>query len=221
MRRREPFEREGTAGDSSNKEVTGEIGAVTVTAQRSRDAVRRRFMEAEQQRSAQWRSVQAATRRRRQGAWLAYQSAHQRRATEILSVFDVEVRSVAASALASFLLHYVCCEALGKLLIGSAKNILPHEIFQRSSTVNIDLRSLGPAVRRLAIPISDGALHIVFQGDMETAGQRSCRVLRNRVIHELQSDHVAEVNHRLPELTKHMADFIEGVRVRSGAGHLF
>jgi hypothetical protein len=118
-------------------------------------------------------------------------------------------------------LHYVCCEALGKLLIGSAKNIMPHEIFRPYSKVTIDLRSLGPAVRRLAIPISDGELHSVFHGDMEPAGQRSCRVLRNGVIHALQSDHVAEVNHRLPELTKQMADFIEGVRVRSGAGHLF
>jgi hypothetical protein len=131
------------------------------------------------------------------------------------------VRSVAASRLAIFLLQYVCCEALGKLLIGSAKNILPHEIFQPNSRVKIDLRSLIPAVMRLAIPISDGALHSVFQRDMETAGQWSCLVLRNRVIHELQSDHVAEVNHRIAELTKHMADFIEGVRVRSGAGHLF
>jgi hypothetical protein len=90
-----------------------------------------------------------------------------------------------------------------------------------TAKVKIDLKSLRPAVMRLAIPISDGALHSVFQHDMKTAGQRSCLVLRNGVIHELQSDHVAEVNHRIAELTKHMADVIEGVRARSGAGHLF
>jgi hypothetical protein len=177
-------------------------------------------MEAERQRrGATWRAVQGTLRRRR-GAWLAFQSPHQRRATEILSVFDVEVSTAAASRLARFLLHYVCCEALAKLLIGSAKSIVPHEIFQPYK-VKIDLRSLIPAVRRLAIPISDAALHTVFQRDKETPGQRSCLVLRNRVIHELHRDHVTEVNDRIAELTKHMADFIEGVRVRSGAGHLF
>jgi hypothetical protein len=140
--------------------------------QKSRTVLRRQVMEAERQRRAEmWRSVQAATRRRRQGAWLAFQSPHQRRATEILSVFDVEVSTVAASRLASFLLHYVCCEALAKLLIGSAKSIVPHEIFQPYK-VKIDLRSLIPAVRRLAIPISDAALHTVFQRDKETAGLR-------------------------------------------------
>ena len=134
---------------------------------------------------------------------------------------DVEVRSVAASRLAIFLLNYVGCEALGKLLIGSTRNLPPHEILKPYSKVKIELTSLRPAVMRLAIPISDGTLHSVFQRDMKTAGRRSCLVLRNRVIHELQSDHVAEVNHRIAELTKHMADFIEGVRVRSWAGHLF
>jgi hypothetical protein len=188
--------------------------------QKSRAVLRRRVMEAaERLRAEMWRSDQAAKRRRR-GAWLAFQSPHQRRATETLSVFDVEVSTAAASRLASFLLHYVCCEALAKLLIGSAKSIVPHEIFQPYK-VKIDLRSLIPAVRRLAIPISDAALHTVFQRDKETPGQRSCLVLRNRVVHELHRDHVTEVNDRFAELTKPMEDFIEGVRVRSGAGHLF
>jgi hypothetical protein len=214
MRRREPSEREGTAGDSSNKEVTGEIGADCCDRSKEPQApVYGSGTTAKCGDVALGPSRHTATPPGR----LAGLSKPASATCNGNSAFDVEVRNVATSGLGNFLLHYICCEALGKLLIGSAKNILPHQIFQRSSTVNIDLRSLGPAARRLAIPISDGALHIVFQRDMETAGQRSCRVLRNGVIHELRSDHVAEVNHRLPELTKHMAVFIEGVRVRSGA----
>jgi hypothetical protein len=184
--------------------------------QRSRAAVKRRFMEAQQQRSRDtWRAVGDATfqstiavveiehqRRRQSAAWLASQSPHQRRATEIISVFDVEVRNVTTSPLVTFLLYYVCYEALGKLLIGSAKNTLPHEIFQPHSTVKIDLRSLRPAVMRLAIPISDAVLEAIFLSKMDTPGQRSCSVLRNAVLHGLRSDHLAEVNSRIAELTE-------------------
>jgi hypothetical protein len=192
--------------------------------QGSRAAVTRRFMEAQQQWSSDtWRAVVEIEhqRRRQSAAWLASQSPHQRRATEIISVFEVEVRNVTTSPLATFLLHYVCCEALGKLLIGSAKNILPHEIFQHCSTVKIDLRSLRPAVMRLAIPISDAVLEAIFLSKMDTPGQRSCSVLRNAVLHGLRSDHLAEVNSRIAELTKPMSEFIGEVRVRSGAGHIF
>ena len=192
--------------------------------QRSRAAIRRRFVEAQQQRSRDtWRAVRAATQRRPQSAWLASQSVHQRRATEILRAFDVEVRNVTTSPLATFLLHYVCCEALGKLLIGSGQNIPPHEIFQPKTRggIEIDLRKLNPAIQRLGIPVSDVVLDTVFHSQMETAGQRSCRVLRNAVLHELRGDHVAEVNRRIAELIKPMTDFIEGIRVRCGAGHVF
>jgi hypothetical protein len=187
----------------------------------SRTAVTRRFMEARRQREQDnWRAVHAAVQRRREGAWLAFPSAHQSRATEILRAFDVEARNVGTSPLATFLLHYICCEALGKLLIGSREKIPPHKIFQRGG-IEIDLRKLSPTIRRLGIPVSDVALGSVFHTQMETAGQRSCRVLRNAVVHELRSDHVAEVNCRIAELITPMADFIEEVRVRSGFGHLF
>jgi hypothetical protein len=205
--------------------------------QRSRAAVKRRFMDAQQQRSRDtWRAVQAATdqstiavveiehqRRRQSAAWLASQSPHQKRASEILNVFDIEVKNVTRSPLATFLLHYICCEALGKLLIVSRENVPPYMIFQRKTDggLEIHLTKLKSSVHRLGVPLSDAALDTVFLSGMKTAGQRSCRVLRNAVAHELQSDHVAEVNHRIAELTKHMADFIEGVRVRSEAGHLF
>jgi hypothetical protein len=180
-------------------------------------------MEADRQRRADtWRAVRAASQRRR-GAWLASQSVHQKRATEILGSFDIEVKNVTASPLATFILHYVCCEALGKLLIGSRGNIPPYKIFQPKSRsgIEIDLKKLNPAVDRLGIPVSDVMLGAIFLADRETPGQRSCRVLRNAVLHELRGDHVAEVNFRITELIKPMTDFIQGVRVRSGAGHIF
>jgi hypothetical protein len=179
-------------------------------------------MEADRQRREDtWRAVQQTVRRRRQSAaWRASQSPHQKRATEILSVFDVEVKNVATIPLANFVIHYICCEALGKLLIGSGRNTPPHEIFQIGG-IKIDLRSLTPAVHRLGIPVSDAILNGIFLADQQTAGERSCRVLRNAVLHELRGDHVAEVNFRITELIKPMEDFIQGVRVRSGAGHIF
>jgi hypothetical protein len=184
-------------------------------------SVRRRFLEAQQQqRRETWRAVQAVSRRRRQSAWLALQSAHQRRATQILGVFDAEVRNVTTSPLATFLLHYICCEALGKLLIGSRDNIPPYKILQYRGT-KIGLKKLKPAIHRLGSPVSDTVLETIFLRDRETAGERSCRALRNAILHELQSDHLAEVNRRITELTKDMKDFIEGIRVQSGAGHVF
>jgi hypothetical protein len=158
-------------------------------------------------------------RRRRESAWLASQSVHQRRATEILNDFDAEVTKVAASSLASFVLHYVCCEALGKLLMGSP-NIPPYQIFLKDR-FKIDLKKLSPAVHRFGIPVSDAVLEAIFLSTMDTLGQRSCRVLRNAVLHGLRSDHLAEVNRRIAELTKPMSEFIGEVRVRSGAGHIF
>jgi hypothetical protein len=195
-----------------------------VGVQRNRTAIRRRFMEAERQRRNEtWRAVQQTVRPRRESAWLASQSAHQKRATEILGSFDIEVRNVTASPLATFLLHYICCEALGKLLIASRDNTPPYMIFQRKALggIEIDLRKLSPAVDRLGIPVSGAILNGIFLSTKDTAGQRSCRVLRNAVIHELRGDHVAEIKSRIFELIQPMADFIEAVRVRSGSGHIF
>jgi hypothetical protein len=122
-----------------------------VMARRIRDEGRWRSQD-----TRRWIDAARRGRRRRESAWLASQSVHQRRATEILSVFDVELRNVATSPLANFILHYVCCEALGKLLIGSRDNIPPHIIFQRKTLggIEIDLRKLSPTVDRLGIPIS-------------------------------------------------------------------
>jgi hypothetical protein len=181
-------------------------------------------MEADRQRRADtWRAVQQAVRRRRENAWLASQSAHQKRATEILGSFDTEVKNIETSPLATFIFHYICCEALGKLLIGSRDNIPPYMVFKPISQrgIEIDLKKLNPAVARLGIPVSAVALGAIFLADQKTAGQRSCRVLRNAVLHELHGDHVAEVNSRITELIKPMSDFIQGVRLRSGAGHIF
>jgi hypothetical protein len=85
----------------------------------------------------------------------------------------------------------------------------------------MDLRSLSPAVQRFGIPVSTEVLGAIFHVKMETAGQRSCRVLRNAILHELRNEHVAEVNRRITELTGLMTEFIGQVRVRSGAGHIF
>jgi hypothetical protein len=181
-------------------------------------------MEEERRRRREdtWRAVQGTLRRRR-GAWLAYPSVHQRRVTEILNDFDVEVTKVAASSFASFVLHYVCCEALGKLLIGSRENIPPYQIFlsKFSGGIEIHLEKLKSAVQQFCIPVSEAVLKAIFLSTMDTAGQRSCRVLRNAVLHGLRSDHLAEVNRRIGELIKPMTEFIGEVRVRSGAGHIF
>jgi hypothetical protein len=194
---------------------------IVIGVQRSRATVARRLMEAgRQRREASWRAAWASLRRRHQSAWLASQSVHQSRATEILNDFDIEVTKVAASSLASFVLHYVCCEALGKLLMGSP-NIPPYQIFQNGGQLKIDLKKLNPAVHRFGIPVSDAVLEAIFLSTMDTPGQRSCRVLRNAVLHGLRSDHLAEVNSRITELIKPMTEFIGEVRVRSGAGHIF
>lgn len=133
------------------------------------------------------------------------------------------MKNVTTSPLATFLLHYICCEALGKLLIGSRENTPPYLIFQRKADggLEIQLAKLKSSIQRLNVPLSDAALDLVFLSTMKTAGQRSCRVLRNAVAHELHSDYVDEINHRITELIQPMTEFISEVRVRSGAGHIF
>jgi hypothetical protein len=180
-------------------------------------------MEAHEQSRQGWRAAYEASLRRRQSAWLTSQSPHQKRASEILSVFDIEAKNVATSPLATFLLHYICCEALGKLLIGSRENKPPYIIFQRKADggLEVHLGKLKPAIQQLRISLSDEVLDTVFLSEKKTAGQRSCRVLRNAVVHELHGDYVDEVNRRIAELTEAMTKLIVEVRVRSGGGHIF
>jgi len=129
-------------------------------------------------------------------------------------VFDIEAKNVATSPLATFLLHYICCETLGKLLIGSRANKPPYIIFQRRADggLEVDLRKLNPVIQRLGMPLSDDLLDTVFLSEKKTAGQRSCRVLRNAVVHELHGDYVDEVNRRIAELIEAMTKFILEVR---------
>jgi hypothetical protein len=83
------------------------------------------------------------------------------------------------------------------------------------------LGKLKPAIQRFGISLSDEVLDTVFLSEKKTAGRRSCRVLRNAVVHELHGDYVDEVNRRIAELIEAMTKFIVEVRVRSGAGHIF
>jgi hypothetical protein len=80
---------------------------------------------------------------------------------------------------------------------------------------------LKPAVIRLRVPISDLAIDGIFQPGGMKAGKRSCRMLRNGIVHGFHSEHVAEVQHRHAPLIKGMTTFIDAVRSKSSEDGAF
>jgi hypothetical protein len=168
-----------------------------------------------------YHAAQIAARQRRGLAAISQsQSAHQRRATEVLSEFDNEKDKAKGSNLATFLLLYTCCASLGCLLQASVEGIPPNQVFKNDG-IKIDLRKLRPAIHRFQIPVSDQIIDEIFGSSRVTPGQRSCRVLRNGVVHGLQKEHVAEVNDRHAHLRTFMTDFIDAVRSKAQRGSIF
>ena len=145
-------------------------------------------------------------------------SAHQRRATEVLAEFDA-LSASSTELLWLFILHYVCCEALAKLLIGSRNGVPPHVALSEKGP-KIDLRKLKSINARLRLRITDKGLNRIFQ-QRSIKGHKSCRNLRNGLLHELRHADRQDIAYRGRALMIDMSRFIEAVRSVSNRGHIF
>jgi hypothetical protein len=147
------------------------------------------------------------------------QSLYQKRATDVLAEFDT-LRAACIEPVSRFVFSYSCCEALALLLVGSREPVPvpPHKLFEPG--VNVVLRKTKSAVKRLHLRVSDRRLNLLFQAKART-GHRSCRMLRNGVLHGLRRDFILEVRHRHVALNREMGRFIEAIRSVAQRGHHF
>ena len=146
------------------------------------------------------------------------QSLHQKRATDVLAEFDT-LLAECTGPVSLFIFHYSCCEALALLLVGTRKGIPPHKLFDRKGP-NVDLRKTKSAVKRLHLPLSKRTLNLIFQMKGR-GGSRSCRALRNGILHGLRRDRLFEVTSRHRKLIVEMRKFIESIRSKAQRGHHF
>jgi len=147
------------------------------------------------------------------------QSLHQKRASDVLTEFDA-LRASCTEPVWLFILHYACCDALARLLIGSREAIPPHKVFSGKGP-KVDLRKVKSAQRRLRLRVSHRTLNLIFQTADRSRGHRSCRVLRNGLLHGLHAADRVEIVRRRKRLVTEMARFIEAVRFVAQRGHNF
>ena len=89
---------------------------------------------------------------------LGSRSPHQKRIIEIHKEFRKEIATVPADGIASFLLHYACCEASARILIAASNGKPPH----KAEGKDIALNSLNHALEKYQIIIDPNLVRRVF-----------------------------------------------------------
>jgi hypothetical protein len=135
------------------------------------------------------------------------QTPHQRRAIQVIHVLRAELPDVQNSMLATFLLFYFACEAIGKILQSANDGELVSEAFNPNK--NIHVSKLGSALKHYHLDYSKTRLDGIFLA--KTKGgitKKSARMLRNGIVHSLNGLDIAEAKKRGSVLTNDMDDFV-------------
>ncbi len=136
-------------------------------------------------------------------------SKHQRRAIKVIRVFREENLLVWTSDLASFLLHYFCCEALAKIVQGAKANKPLSKTLGKGTSVK--LGSLKAALRKFHLTFDHVQLKRIFEAADVAIDRKSARALRNAIVHGLAYRDVQEVHNRGKSLITDMERFISVV----------
>ncbi len=132
------------------------------------------------------------------------QTLHQRRALAAIAQMKAQLSQAGGSELSLFLLHYFTCETIAKIMQGSNKKQAPGKALRGS----VDLRRLNPAMKHFGLKMSKAALERIFNPSKVRVQARSARKLRDKIVHEMSGDDIAEVDKRGQKLTHDMSKFL-------------
>ena len=97
-----------------------------------------------------------------------------------------------------FLISYFICDTVGRKLVISID-------IEQSELRLIDIKK---AIKHYGLSIEDNVLKAIFSKD-KILNKRSCKFLRNQLIHNLSKSAADEIVRRNSELLNYMNDFLE------------
>lgn len=145
------------------------------------------------------------------------QTPHQRRALVAIAQMKAQLPQARGSVVSLFLLHYFTCETLAKVLQGAKKKQAP----AKALSGKVDLRGLNPALKQFGLKLSKSTLERIFGAFNVRVQARPARKLRDKIVHEMSADDIAEVQKRGPRLTADMKRFIASVEPAAGQNLTF
>jgi hypothetical protein len=140
-------------------------------------------------------------------ALLARRTIHQKKVLEIQAIFRREFAQVPADGVASFLLHYFCCEASARVIVAARSGKTPQQGLDQSE--KLTLRSISEAMNSYTMNVQQSILTRVFGENSSSAyTAMSARRLRDKIVHSLSEKAIEEITRRSAELYEDMQTVI-------------
>ena len=124
-----------------------------------------------------------------------------------ITQMKAQLLQASESELSLFLLHYFTCETIAKVLQGAKKKQAP----AKALNGNVHLGGLNSALDHFGLKLSKITLEQIFSTLAVRVQARSARKLRDKIVHEMSADDIAEVEKRGQRLTRDMNRFITAV----------
>lgn len=107
----------------------------------------------------------------------------------------------------AFIDLFTVCDATCKIYIEQYKKLKKKNKDGSEIKNNLDMRTIPSAFRNFNIKFEDHELSVIFNAD-RTRGHKSCKKLRNGIVHEMNEGDLNEVHKRYSELMKYMNVFL-------------
>jgi hypothetical protein len=153
-------------------------------------------------------------RRRHLAALIALPKEHHEKLREIRQSFRDELAGVAANSVASFMLHYFCCEASARVIHAARKGKAADWAFKKHE---LKLDDISTAITRFGALLDHDFIKRVFGEDGRAPlSAASARRIRDKIAHEMNANAIAEVRSRTLQLFDDMREVIVTVGGRVG-----
>lgn len=108
------------------------------------------------------------------------------------------------SKIAKFLYQYISCEITCKKIISLVDHIPIKD-------TRMDVRIINRCLRIYGLTFSNEIINSIFSSH-DKLGQRSCKVLRNRLVHGLEKKVLTEINDRYDRLNENMDIYLYAIK---------
>ncbi len=103
-----------------------------------------------------------------------------------------------------FLYTYISCEVSCKQIISVISN-------RNRDDIKMDMRVIKRSLKHYGVTMNDSVINQIF-GSEDKRGKKTCRKLRNELVHRMSKNDIIEINDRIDTLMFTMDAFIKAIR---------